>query len=152
MPTSLNRALQVRAADRLRDALPRDETTGLPQLGGILEAQQRELCEVGGGRLAAVAITADLDSMVEVARLLEPHVRRTDLLGVLDSEALLVLAPGLNPVGGQCLVDRLRDVLLFQQVEASVGIAYRCAASGTAWTTRALAAEAQQHAAEPLSA
>src|SRR5947209_5286142 len=106
MPISLNRALLVRAADRVRDALPRDETTGLPQVGRLAEAQQRELCDVGGGRLAAVAICAATVSLAEVARLLEPHVRRTDLLGVLDSAALMVLAPGLDPVSGQCLVER----------------------------------------------
>ena len=43
----------------------------------------------------------------EVARLMDEHVRRTDLLGWLSAETLLVLAPGIDSVGGRSLAMRL---------------------------------------------
>src|ERR1700736_3228064 len=101
MSIGLNRALQVRTADRLRAKLARDEATGLPIAGALSEADQRELCEVGGGRVAAVAICIDAWTpfemepqllheagertlvVREVARFVDERVRRTDLVGLL---------------------------------------------------------------------
>jgi hypothetical protein len=145
MSNAVNRALQVRAADRMRAALGRDVATGLPAIEDLSEADQRELCDIGGGRLAAVAIRLHGPAQVDVARLLEEHVRRTDLLGTLGGNLLLLLAPGLDPVGGRSLADRLHVLLIESDVTVSVGAAYRSAASSTGWTTRALAAEAELH-------
>jgi len=174
MPTGLNRALQVRTADRLRAALGRDEATGLPIVGALSEADRRELCDVGGGRVVAVAICVDgwtplelraLDSdceralvMREVARLVDENVRRTDLLGWLSAETLIVLAPGIDAVGGRSLATRLRTTLTGSHVELSgtplelrirVGCASRSYASPSSWTLAALGAEAEFQAAEP---
>ncbi|HEY0582503.1 MAG TPA: hypothetical protein VGE94_09985 [Chloroflexota bacterium] len=145
MPSGLNRALQVRAADRLRAALRRDAASGLPVVDGLSEVDQRELCDVGGGRLAVVAIRVEPGLVREAALLVEQQVRRTDLLGALDEGTLLVLAPGLDSIGGAYLVERLRALL--GDISASVGVAYRSSASATGWTPRALAAEAELHAA-----
>src|ERR1700704_3183165 len=182
MPTGMNRALQVRAADRLRAALTTDALSGLPVIDALSELDQRELCEVGGGRLAAVAIQVSwrpgalsvrpgavvgdppglpLQSLMvrEVARLIDEHVRRTDLLGVLGTDTLLVLAPGLDPLSGRSLADRLRSFLADRMVEAGdaqvellvkVGPPFRSAASPPGWTTRALAAEAEIHMSSSL--
>src|SRR5690349_3797386 len=123
MASNLNRALQVRTADRLRASLGRDEIHGLPVIDALSDADQRALCDVGGGRLAAVAIrvSSSVDeprALVarEVARLVAEQVRRTDLLGTLGSETLLILSPGLEPLGGQALAERLHDLLNERQV------------------------------------
>src|SRR5579859_723186 len=126
MSARLIRALQVRAADRLRASLPRDDVSGLPAAGALSDDAQRDLCTVGGGRLAAVVIhlewtvdpvrypraSHEVQKLVirEVARLVEQHVRRTDLLGPLRADALLILAPGLDLISGQSLAERLRDL------------------------------------------
>jgi hypothetical protein len=142
MAASINRALQVRAVDRLRGALVRDESTGMLSLDGLSEAEQRELCEIGGGRLAAVAIHGDGRPLNEIAPLLRAHVRRTDVLGTIGHDVLLVLAPGLDPAAGRQLVDRLRDLLAEHQIRVRLGAAYRSTASPTGWTAQALATEA----------
>jgi hypothetical protein len=158
MPTGLNRALQVRTADRLRAGLARDELTGLPAVDALSDMDQEEMCEVGGGRLAAVAIRLEPSAvhalaLDEVVRLIDEHVRRTDLLAALHAGTLVVLAPGLDPVGGQRLAERLRDLLTNRQADlrVQVGAAYRSAASPQGWTIRALAAEAESHATEALA-
>jgi hypothetical protein len=178
MTTGLNRALQVRTANRLRATLARDRVTGLPLVAALTEHDQRELCDVGAGRLAAVAIRVQPDVIVEVhpgvppresaraqtprqsARAatlrevvgaLEPCVRRTDLLAVLSAETLVVLVPGLDPVGGQALAERLRELLLASLATGTarieVGSAFRSGASSSGWTAGALAAEAELHVA-----
>jgi GGDEF domain-containing protein len=172
----MNRAIQVRTADRLRASLATDALSGLPSIAALSELDQRELCEVGGGRLAAVAIQVAwrLGALVEepqvlhfealmvreVARLIDDHVRRTDLLGVLGSDTLLVLAPGLDPLGGRSLADRLRSFLADRVIDLGgvqvelrvrVGAAFRSAASPPGWTTGALAAEADMHSSEALA-
>jgi len=166
MPLAMNRALQVRTADRLRAILASDPISGLPMIDALSEQDQRELCDAGSGRLAAVAIRVacfvdgrlqplDAPTRREVARMVDDHVRRTDLLGVLVSDTLLVLAPGLEPVGGRSLADRLRGLLANRLVEIGgvpvelrvrVGAAFRSAASPPGWTTPALAAEAEVNA------
>jgi hypothetical protein len=175
MSSSMNRALQVRTADRLRASLEIDAISGLPVIDALSEVDQRELCDVGGGRLAAVAINLlwgagtvfeeplvqQVDGLAvrEVARLVDDHVRRTDVLGVLGTDTLIVLAPGLDPLGGRILVDRLRLLLADRlvavggvQVElrVRVGAAFRSAASPSAWTPGTLAAEAGVHSSEAL--
>ncbi len=179
MPTGLNRALQVRTADRLRTELVRDEATGLPIVGALSEADRRELCEVGGGRVAAVAICVDAWTpfetelhvmhdggepglvVREVARFVEEHVRRTDLLGWMSADTLLVLAPGLDAVGGRSLAARLCSLLADHQLDIAgmpldlrvrVGSACRSHASPSGWTMSALGAEAELQASETLSA
>ena len=178
MPTGLNRALQVRTADRLRAELVRDEATRLPIVGSLSEVDRRELCDVGGGRVVAVAICVDAwapfemelhvlhdDSeraliMREVARLVDENVRRTDLLGWLSAETLIVLAPGIDAVGGRSLAARLHAQLAASHVEIAgiplelrvrVGCASRSHASPSTWTLSALGAEAELQASEPLS-
>ena len=42
MPARLNRALQVRTADRLRASLARDEGSGLPLVNALSEESLRE--------------------------------------------------------------------------------------------------------------
>jgi len=174
MPTGLNRALQVRTADRLRAELGRDEATGLPIVGSLSEADRRELCDVGGGRVVAVAICVDrwtpFDALAsacqrtmvmrEVARLVDENVRRTDLLCWLSAETLVVLAPGIDPVGGRSLAGRLRVTLTRGSVEIAgapvelqvrVGCASRSHASPSSWTLAALGAEAEFQAREPAA-
>jgi hypothetical protein len=169
MPHGLNRALQVRTADRLRAALGRDEATGLPIVGALSDADRRELCDVGGGRVVAVAIcvdgylprTGEAGIVIrEVARLLDEHVRRTDLLGWLGAETLIVLAPGIDAVAGRSLAARLQSMLARSHVEISgtpvelrirVGCASRSHASPSNWTLAALGAEAEMQAAEPAA-
>ena len=73
----------------------------------------------------------------------------------------MVLAPGVDPVGGRALAGRLRELFIDRQVElqghvqlevrVSVGAAYRSGASRSGWTIRALAAEAELNASEPLA-
>jgi GGDEF domain-containing protein len=171
MPTRLNRALQVRTADRLRASLARDEISGLPAAGTLSDTDQLELLEVGGGRIAAVAIYVEwqIDSvryaraihdmhaavMNAVARIVDERVRRTDLLGSLSDDALVIFAPALDPIGGRSLAQRLR--LLFAdrlleiddvqvQLHVKVGFASRSAASPVGWTTQTLAGEARRNA------
>jgi GGDEF domain-containing protein len=177
MPTGLNRALQVRTADRLRAELVRDEATGLPIVGSLSEADRRELCDVGGGRVVAVAICLDAWAslevhvlrddcderalvMREVARLVDDNVRRTDLLGWLSAETLIVLAPGIDAVGGRSLAKRLETMLVRSRVEIAstplelrirVGSASRSHASPSSWTLAALGAEAEFQASEPAA-
>src|ERR1700682_5209518 len=126
MPTRLNRALQVRTADRLRASLARDEISGLPAVGALSNADDLELREVGGGRVAALVIQVewDIDAvrypraihevhaivMREVARIVDERVRRTDLLGALSADALVILAPALDAMSGQILAERLRTL------------------------------------------
>ena len=152
----MNRTLQVRTANRLRADLPRERVTGLPVLGALSDADQRELCEVGGGRLTAVAIcVAEARMLCEVTRLVDAEVRHTDLFGWIDDGTLVVLAPGLDPVAGEALADRLRRLLLDWLIEldgqqvalaVDVGSAHRSGVSPAGWTIRALAAEAVLHA------
>ncbi len=167
MPIGLNRALQVRTADRLRAELGRDEATGLPIVGALSDADRRELCDVGGGRVVAVAICVDglsvpggerAAAMRGVARLVDKNVRRTDLLGWLGAETLIVLAPGIDAVGGRSLAKRLRSMLMDARIELAgsvlelrirVGCASRSHASPASWTLAALGAEAELQASEP---
>jgi GGDEF domain-containing protein len=178
MSTGLNRALQVRTADRLRAELARDEATGLPLAGALSEVDRRELCEVGGGRVAAVAICIDawtpfkLEPKLlhhdgeralvvrEVARFVDEHVRRTDLVGWLSAETLLVVAPGIDAIGSRNLAERLQVLLARDSLEIAgmplalrvrVGAASRSHASPSSWTLSALGAEAELQANEPLS-
>jgi len=178
MATGLNRALQVRTADRLRAELARDSVTGLPVASALSEADRIELCEVGGGRLAAVAICIDSWTpgevelnlaqqdrertlvVREVARLVDKHVRRTDLVGWLSRQALLVLAPGIDAVGGRSLAVRIQVLLAERRVDIDgmslalrvrVGTASRCYASPSSWTVSGLIAEAELQASEPVA-
>jgi hypothetical protein len=156
MSGGFNRALQVRVANRLRTQLASDAASGLPLIDGLSEADQRELCESGGGRLAAVLIVAvsvaeaqhdprSTCGLADLAQRIVGEVRRTDILGLLDTRQLLLLAPGLDPLGGQSLLERLNALL---GGAVLVGIAYRTSASAN-WTPRVLAAEAAQKSMEP---
>jgi hypothetical protein len=112
---------------------------------------QRELCEGGGGRIAAVAICVDGEPALpigELARLVEGHVRRTDLVGWLTAKTLLVLAPGLDAVAARGLAARLQSVLV--ELRVRVGSACRAGASPAGWTLSALGAEAALQARVPL--
>jgi GGDEF domain-containing protein len=174
MPARLDRALQVRTADRLRASLARDESSGLPIVGALSEDDQRELSAVGGGRLAAVVIHVEwtIDAaaypraiedvrtlvMREVARSVNEHVRHTDLLGSLSADALLILGPGLDRMSGQSLTQRLRALFVESHLEVgdvqvqlriSIGFASRSAASPDGWTTQSLVDEAERNASDP---
>jgi hypothetical protein len=172
MPIGLNRALQVRTADRLRAELASEQQTGLPQIAALTAIDQRELCEVGGGRLAAVAVKIDswmvhpaeeardvaavpVLTVREVVELIGAHIRRTDLLAALSASTLIVLAPGLEPVGGRSLADRLRNLFVSRTLDVAgaqvylrvhVGAAYRSLASPSGWTVAELAALAEMAA------
>lgn len=151
MPIGSNRALQVRIADRLRANLARDEVTGLPFVDSLSEADQSELCEMGGGRLAVVAMCVNAEAVSDVARAVEEHVRRTDLLCRADPKTLLLLAPGLDPLAGRALVERLRNLLTQSRyAPVSMGAAFRSPASPIGWTTSELIAEAELCAAEAV--
>jgi GGDEF domain-containing protein len=95
--------------------------------------------------------------MREVARLVDDNVRRTDVLGWLSAEVLLLIAPGLDPVGGRSLAARLRTALTRTRIEIAgtplqlhvrVGCASRSHASPPNWTLTALGAEAEFQASE----
>jgi hypothetical protein len=167
MRASPIRALQVRTADRLRASLARNEVSGLLVIDQLSQADQRELCEVGGGRLAALVIRVDApawdDQMVvlrEVARVVQEHVRRTDLLGAIAVDSLLILSPGLEPAGGRRLAERIATLFASRQFEVDsrvveirvkVGLAYRSAASPSGWNASTLAAEAELQSSEPFT-
>jgi GGDEF domain-containing protein len=173
MPAHLNRALQVRTADRLRAGLARDELSGLPVVGALSDDDQRELREVGGGRLAAIVFRVawvidaahsprpirEVQTLVmgEVARLIDLQVRRTDLLGSLSQDVLVIFAPALDPMSGQSLAERLRELFAGRHLEigdlrvtvrVKVGVASRSSASPVGWTTQTLAAEAERNASD----
>jgi GGDEF domain-containing protein len=173
MPARLNRALQVRTADRLQSSLARDQISGLPVVGALSDDDQRELREVGGGRIAAIVFRVEwvIDAarhpramhevqslvMSEVARLIDVQVRRTDLLGSLSEDALVILAPALDPMSAQSLGERLRELFAGRQLElggvqvqvrVKVGVASRSAASPAGWTTQTLAQEAERNASD----
>jgi len=170
----LDRALQLRTADRLRASLARDEISGLPLVGALGEDDQRELCQVGGGRLAALVIRVawtldpvasppDIDAvrtlvMREVARIVNGQVRQTDVLGSLSADALLIFAPGLDRMNGLSLAERLRALFLAGhlavggvevQTRITIGFAARAAASPAGWTTETLVEEAERDSSEP---
>jgi GGDEF domain-containing protein len=169
MPASPSRALQVRTADRLRASLAREALTGLPFASGLSDADQRELDEVGGGRLAAIVFrveslvgagqsartAGEVQSMVmrEAARVIGQQVRRTDLLCSLREDALLLLAPALDRMNADRLAGRLRGLLpdgrldigaVQVQLRVKVGVATR---GGGSWTIATLAGEAERNAA-----
>lgn len=122
---------------------------------------------MGGGRLAAVALCVDVATAAEmevaepaapalvvreVARLIDEHVRKTDLLGWWSDDTLLVLAPGLDALGARSLATRLRGMLANRHFEIAgtpvelrvkVGSACRSAASPSGWTMNTLGADAQ---------
>jgi hypothetical protein len=142
-----NRALQLRAMDRLRQRLLAcvDPVSGLPSLDGLTAEHTQELREMGGGCLGAIAIVAaDASALEEVIRLVQAHVRRTDLLASQPDHTLLVLAPGLDPVGGQGLTARLEELLQDLPQPAAVGAAYRSPLSLKGWQASQLAAEARR--------
>ncbi len=175
MPARLNRALQRRIADRLRSSLARDERSGLPLVGALSDDDASELREVGGGRLAAIVlrvgwvVDATHDVLVirethslvmrEAARLIQEQVRRTDLLGSLSEDALLIVAPGLDRVSAVSLAERLRDRFAgrpvavvgdaWAQLRLSVGVAFRGADSPPGWSIHLLTQEAERNAADP---
>lgn len=174
MPARLDRALQLRTADRLRASLARDEASGLPILGALAEDDERELRQVGGGRLAAVVIhvASTIDAvaypvsiqeirarvMREVARIVDAHTRQTDLLGSLGANSLVILAPGIDRMSGLSLADRLRALFVDGRLELggvdaeariTIGFASRSAASPAGWTIATLVEEAERNASEP---
>jgi GGDEF domain-containing protein len=174
MSTAFNRALQIRAADRLRASLARDAISGLPLVGALSDLDQSELCAVGGGRLAAVVLHVawsiaavphpravhEVHALVmnEVVRLVDEQVRRTDLFGSLRDDLLLILAPALDPLSSQSLAERLKDLLVDRQLalgdvhvqlRVKLGIATRSPSSPAGWTTQTLVAEAERNAADP---
>jgi hypothetical protein len=151
-----NRALQLRAMDGLRKRLSEEKqgARALPSVASLADVDASELAEIGAGRLGAVAIVLpgtcpDLDSLT---RLVQPSVRRTDLLVTQDNDTLVVLAPGLDPVGGQSLTARLERVLLDGLGETSsaglpsLGTAYRSPLSLNGWDVAQLVQEARRRA------
>ena len=140
MAASLNRALHVRVADRLRTSLARHVASGLPDISRIGDVDQREFLGAGGGRLALIALRLDPTTLREVVPLVSDAIRRTDLCGALADDTLVILAPGLTPNDGDVLVERLRS--LTEHLQVRIGLAYRSTASVSVWTPRALAAEA----------
>jgi GGDEF domain-containing protein len=174
MPARLDRALQLRTADRLRATLARDASSGLPIVGALAEDDQLELRTVGGGRLAAVVIRVEwsIDAvaypraihevrtlvMREVARIVNEHVRQTDLLGSLSADSLLIFAPGIDRMSGLSLAERLRALFVGRSLELgdvvvqariTIGFASRSTASLAGWTTDALVEEAERNTSEP---
>ncbi len=170
MAPRLNRALQVRTANRLRASLARDEISDLPAVGSLSDDDESELREVGGGQVGAIVFRVgwvidaarypraidEIHSLVmrEVAERIDEQVRRTDLLCWLSEEALVVLAPALDPASARSMADRLSAFFagrelevgdLHVQLRVKVGIATRSPASAVGWTTRTLADEAQRN-------
>ena len=146
-----NRALQLRAMDALRKRLVEtgDQlASALPSVDRLAAADASELREMGAGRLGAVAMVVEDASMLDTAiPLVQSNVRRTDLLVTLADDTLIVLAPGLDPLGGQSLTARL-DGLLVERLPspAVVGVAYRSPLSLTGWDISQLADEARRRA------
>lgn len=141
MATSLNRALQVRVADRLRASLGRHVASGLPDLTSLTDVEQREIRDIGGGRLGVLVLRVDAASAQEISLRLRDGIRRTDLFGALADDTLLVLAPGLTPEDGDVLVIRLRGLL--DDLPARIGVTYHSSASDNLANPITLVAEAQ---------
>lgn len=141
MVPSLNRALHVRVADRLRASLVRHAPSGLPDMSSLNEVDQREFLDAGGGRLAVIAMRVDPVAVHEVIVPIAEAIRRTDLFGALADDTFLILAPGLTPNDGDVLVERLR--LLTAHLDVRLGLSYRSSASASVWSPRGLAAEAE---------
>jgi hypothetical protein len=140
-----NRALQLRAMDGLRQRLE----GALPSVESLAECDADELREMGGGRLGTVAIVAANAASVDtLAGFVQANVRRTDLLLTHADDTLLVVAPGLDPLGGQSLTARLEDLLRERLPETPVvlGAAYRSPLSLHGWHPSHLAAEARRRA------
>jgi hypothetical protein len=140
-----NRALQLRAMDDLRQRLG----APLPAVDSLSEDDADQLREIGGGRLGVVAIVApDAASLDTVADLVQANMRRTDLLLTHADDTLLVLAPGLDPLGGQSLSARLEALLSERLPNTPVvlGAAYRSPLSLHGWHPTHLAAEARRRA------
>jgi hypothetical protein len=140
-----NRALQLRAMDGLRQRLG----GALPSVDRLADSEADQLREMGDGRLGAVAIVApDAASVEAVARVVGANVRGTDLLLTHADDTLLVLAPGLEPLGGQSLTARLQAQLSQHLPETPVvlGDAYRSPLSLHSWRPSHLAAEARRRA------
>jgi hypothetical protein len=162
-----NRTLELRAMDglrkRLADRVERGgngrPASGLPSVDSLAAADAWQLREVGAGRLAAVAVVVpDAVALQAVIRLVEANVRRTDLLLARAEDTLLVLAPGLDPLGGQSLIARLEEVLHAHLADTpagrpGLGAAYQSPLSLTGWDIAQLADEARRRAlraAEPV--
>jgi hypothetical protein len=140
-----NRALQLRAMEELRQRLAR----ALPSAESLADGDADQLRQMGGGRLGAVGIVVpDAGSVHAVARLVEANVRRTDLVLTHAEDTVLVLAPGLDPLGGESLIGRLEPLLSEHLPETPVllGAAYRSRLSLHGWHPSDLAAEARRRA------
>jgi hypothetical protein len=145
----MNRALQLRAVEALRRRLGCPLPGCLPEVEMLVECDVEQLREIGGGRLGAVAIVAsDAASRDAVTGLVEANVRGTDLLLTHTDDTLLVLTPGLDPIGGQSLVARLEALLSeqFPHTPAVLGAAYRSPLSLHGWRPTDLASEARRRA------
>ena len=150
-----NRALQLRAMDELRKRLSAigADVRSIPRLASLAGVDAPQLCDIGAGRLGVVAIvflgpTRELD---RVTHLVQSSVRRTDLLVSQGDDTLVVLAPGLDPAGGQRLTRRLQHVLSERACHPAaagpaLGGAYRSPLSLTGWDLAQLADEARHRA------
>jgi hypothetical protein len=121
----------------------------LPTVDSLSEADAHELREIGDGRLGVVAIVApDAATVHAVASLVQADVRGTDLLVTHAEDTLLVVAPGLDPIGGQSLTVRLEALLSAALPETPVvlGAAYRSPLSLHGWHPTHLALEARRRA------
>jgi hypothetical protein len=154
-----NRALQLRAMDGLRSRLPCDTQTGLPSIAALDEGDAATLCQLGAGRLGAVAVVLLGEGSLgldEVRRLVQPSVRRTDLLVSLARDTLVVLAPGLDPLAGRGLSTRLARLLAEALPPTgqtpALGAAYRSPLSTNGWGVAELAREAQRRAVDTAPA
>jgi hypothetical protein len=81
----------------------------------------------------------------------DANVRRTDLLVSVDPHTLAILAPGLDPLGGQSLTARLEDVVC-AHFPAQVGAAYRSPLSTAGWDLAELTHDARRRALDPVLA
>lgn len=124
----------------------------LPSVEGLDADLQTALADAGGGRIGCLAIviryrileaaTAGILPPTDLARqvlsgsanLLWGAIRASDLLMILEPDALLVLAPGMEPLEGRGFQARLTGVISRQQLRVgalhvevvpSFGYAYR---------------------------
>jgi GGDEF domain-containing protein len=96
------------------------------------------------------------EGLAELTRLVQSNVRRTDLLVSLGNDTLVVIAPGLDPLGGRGLSERLARLVAEHlsptDPSPALGVAYRSPLSTARWAPAALAEEARRRAVDPAAA
>ncbi len=174
-PDQIHRAVLSRGVQELRARLPLAPMVGIPPVDALDEEAQAQLREIGADRLSCVAaivryriiggpagapVHAALPSLVlaEAASLVHASIRTSDLVLVLAPDTLIVLSPGVEPLGGRTLLGRLEEVLAHRKLKVKqlmielnpvLASTYRSPSFPTSWDVPSVAQEARRRAASP---